>query len=119
MCWYWKPRRMRVVTENGQIVAVDGSVKGLAGCFCLNDEVVVRTAQQADELGPISRSDVSQGLLQDEARLLEVLMGQVLLRLDECVVASRASERRSVGEDRSSQDQGDQESVSHDIRVLR
>jgi hypothetical protein len=47
------------------------------------------------------------------------MMGHVLLRLDECVVASRASQRRSVKEGRRSQNEGDQESVSHDIRVLR
>jgi hypothetical protein len=104
--------------EDGQIVSILRSLTSFAGGLGLVDQVLVGLAQQADHVASVGRRRSRNSFFQQGRGLLILAVGHQCPCLVEDLGGACCGTERLAEDAQDNQQKGDQESLSHDIRVL-
>src|SRR5271157_2850774 len=111
-----RPGRNRF--EDGEIVSILRSLASFAGGLGLVDQVLISLAQQADHVASVGRWRSRKSFLQHRRGLLILAVGHQRPCLVEDLGGASCGTERRAEDAQDKQHEGDQESLSHDIRVL-
>src|SRR5271157_4435044 len=108
----------RNLFEDGEIVSILRSLASVAGGLGLADQVLISLAQQADHVASVGRRRSRKSFFQHRRGLLILAVGHQRPCLVEDLGGASCGTERLAEDAQDKQHEGDQESLSHDIRVL-